>query len=327
MFAVQFERFGPPGVLAVGSAPEPRPGPHQVRIAARTAAVSPVDLGLRAGETAMSRKLALPHVPGVDAAGVIDEIGVDVTGYAVGDEVFGAVDVARLGGASAQFVVLDFWAAKPKSLSWAEAGAAGTSVETATRALDLLDVDDHTTLLIDGAAGGVGCITVQLAVARGARVIGTARPESHGFLEDLGAEPVDYGPGLPSRVRALAADYGPGLPARALARGPVNRALDVAGAGSLAELIDLTGAADRVVTLADFTAADHGVRLSTGRLGGQPDGVHGLATAAVLAEQGRFRVPVRETYPAARAAEAHETAAKPPRRGKVVLDLSDLGQH
>lgn len=312
MFAVQFERFGPPGVLAVGSAPEPRPGPHQVRIAARTAAVSPVDLGLRAGETAMSRKLALPHIPGVDAAGVIDEIGVDVTGYAVGDEVFGAVDVARLGGASAQFVVLDFWAAKPKSLSWAEAGAAGTSVETATRALDLLDVDDHTTLLIDGAAGGVGCITVQLAVARGARVIGTARPESHGFLEDLGAEPVDYGPGLP---------------ARALARGPVNRALDVAGAGSLAELIDLTGAADRVVTLADFTAADHGVRLSTGRLGGQPDGVHGLATAAVLAEQGRFRVPVRETYPAARAAEAHETAAKPPRRGKVVLDLNDLGQH
>ncbi|HEY3711564.1 MAG TPA: NADP-dependent oxidoreductase [Amycolatopsis sp.] len=314
MFAVQFERFGPPGVLAVGTAPEPRPGPRQVRIAARTAAASPVDLGLRAGETAMSRNLALPHIPGVDAAGVIDEAGADVTGYRVGDEVFGAVDVARLGGASAQFVVLDFWAAKPKSLSWAEAGAAGTGVETATRALDLLDVDHRTTLLVDGAAGGVGSIVVQLAVARGARVIGTARAASHQFLEDLGAEPVDYGPGLPARVRALTT-------------GPVDRALDVAGAGSLAELIDLTGAADRVVTLADFGAAGHGVRLSTGRLGGRPDGVHGLATAAALADQGRFRVPVRETYPAARAAEAHETAAKPPRRGKVVLDLSDLGRH
>ncbi|SEP44142.1 NADP-dependent oxidoreductase [Amycolatopsis saalfeldensis] len=313
MFAVQFERFGPPGVLAVGTAPEPRPGPGQVRIAARTAAVSPVDLGLRSGGTAMSRNLALPHIPGVDAAGVIDEVGAGVTGCTVGDEVFGAVDVARLGGASARFVVLDFWAAKPKSLSWAEAGAAGTSVETATRALDLLDAGHRATLLVDGAAGGVGSIVVQLAVARGARVIGTARPESHRFLEDLGAEPVDYGPGLPARVRALAT-------------GPVDRALDVAGAGSLAELIDLTGATDRVVTLADFGAAGHGVRLSTGRLGGQPDGVHGLATAAALADQGRFRVPVREIYPASQAAEAHETAAKPPRRGKVVLDLRDLGR-
>jgi NADPH:quinone reductase-like Zn-dependent oxidoreductase len=314
MFAVQFERFGPPGVLAVGTTPAPRPGPCQVRIAARTAAVSPVDLGLRAGGTAMSRNLALPHIPGVDAAGVIDEVGADVTGYTAGDEVFGAVDVASLGGASAQFVVLDFWALKPKGLSWAQAGAAGTGIETATRALDLLDVGDRTTLVVDGAAGGVGSIVVQLAVARGARVIGTARPESHQFLKDLGATPVSYGPGLPARVRALTA-----------AR--VDRALDVAGAGSLAELIDLTGTADRVVTLADFGAAAHDVRLSTGRLGGQPDGVHGLATAAALADQGRFRVPVREIHAAHQAAQAHATAAKAPRWGKVVLELSDLGQN
>ncbi|WP_328608200.1 NADP-dependent oxidoreductase [Amycolatopsis sp. NBC_00345] len=314
MFAVQFERFGPPGVLAVGTAPAPRPGPRQVRIVARTAAVSPVDLGLRAGETAMSRNLALPHIPGVDAAGVIDEVGAEVTGYAVGDEVFGAVDVASLGGASAQFVVLDFWAPKPNGLSWAEAGAAGTGIETATRALDLLDVDDRTTLVVDGAAGGVGSIVVQLAVARGARVIGTARPESHQFLKGLGAEPVGYGPGLPARVRALTT-------------ADADRALDVAGAGSLGELIDLTGAADRVVTLADFGAAAHGVRLSMGRLGGQADGVHGLAIAAALADQGRFRVPVREIHGAHQAAQAHETAAKPPRRGKVVLDLRDLSQN
>ena len=88
-------------------------------------------------------------------------------------------------------------------MSWTEAGAAGTSVETATRALDALGVRAGTTLLVDGAAGGVGSIAVQLASARGARVIGTGRPGSHDFLARLGAIPVTYGPGLPERVRAL----------------------------------------------------------------------------------------------------------------------------
>jgi NADPH:quinone reductase-like Zn-dependent oxidoreductase len=312
MFAVQFERFGPPEVLTLGAAPEPHPGPHQVRIAVKATAVSPVDLALREGSSPASKNLALPHIPGVDAAGVIDEIGAEVTDYAVGDEVFGAVDVARLGGASAQYAVLDFWTPKPHGMTWAEAGAAGTGIETATRALDLLDIQDGTTLLVDGAAGGVGSIVVQLAVARGARVIGTARPDSHQFLRELGVEPVDYGRGLPVRIRALTA-------------APVDRALDVAGAGSLTELIELVGTADSVVTLADFGASTYGVRLSMGRLGGQPDGVHGLASAAALADQGRFRVPVRDTYPAHQAAKAHETAARPPRRGKIVLDMTHTG--
>ncbi|MEV7684172.1 NADP-dependent oxidoreductase [Streptomyces sp. NPDC088341] len=312
MFAVQFERFGPPEVLTLGAAPEPRPGPHQVRVTVKAAAVSPVDLALREGSSPASRNLALPHIPGVDAAGVIDEIGAGVTDYAVGDEVFGAVDVARLGGASAQYAVLDFWTHKPHGMTWAEAGAAGTGVETATRALDLLGIQDGTTLLVDGAAGGVGSIVVQLAVARGARVIGTARPDSHQFLRELRVEPVEYGRGLPVRIRALTA-------------APVDRALDVAGAGSLSELIELVGTADSVVTLADFGASTYGVRLSMGRFGGQPDGVHGLASAAALADRGRFRVPVRDTYPAHQAAQAHETAARPPRRGKIVLDMTCTG--
>ncbi|WP_443078884.1 NADP-dependent oxidoreductase [Streptomyces sp. NBC_01497] len=311
MFAVRFERFGSPEVLALGTAPEPHPGPRQVRIAVRAAGVSPVDLGLRAGSSPASRSLSLPHIPGVDAAGVIDEIGDEVTGHAVGDEVFGAVDVARLGGASAQYAVLDFLARKPHGMTWAEAGAAGTGIETATRALDLLDIQDGMTLLVDGAAGGVGSMVVQLAVARGARVIGTARPQSHGFVRELGGEPVDYGPGLPARIRALTA-------------APVDRALDVAGAGSLSELTDLAGTAHHVVTLADFGAPAHGVRLSLGRLGGQADGVHGLAPAAALADRGRFRVPVRDVYPAHQAARAHEAAAQPPRRGKIVVDLTRI---
>lgn len=273
-------------MLAVGPSTEPHAGPGKVRIRVRTAGVSPVDIALRAGESPSRENLALPHVPGVDAAGVIDEVGAGVDGFTVGDEVFGAVDVARSGGASASFAVLAFWAAKPISMSWAEAGAAGTSIETATRALDLL-----------GAGEG--------------RVIGTARPESHAFLTGLGATPLTYGPGLAARVRAL------GIPR-------VDLALDVAGAGSLDELIATTGRTAAVITLADFTGPGRGVRLSLGRYGGEPDGRHGLALAAALSSHGRFRVPVQEVFPAARAAEAHAAAAEGPRQGKIVLDLSGM---
>ncbi|MEU0039241.1 NADP-dependent oxidoreductase [Streptomyces sp. NPDC006333] len=313
MRAVQFDRFGPPEVLGVGSAPEPHAGAGEVRIAVRASGVSPVDLALRAGTSPSRDGLGLPHIPGVDAAGVIDEVGAGVRGFAAGDEVFGAVDVARLGGASAEFAVLAFWAAKPAALPWEQAGAAATGVETATRALDLLGVSEEqdTTLLIDGAAGGVGSIAVQLAAARGARVIGTGRPDSHDFLAGLGAIPVAYGSGLAERVRAL------GIPR-------IDRALDVAGAGSLDDLIALTGGPEAVVTLADFTGPGRGVRLSLGRYGGRPDGRHGLALAANLAERGRFRVPVQAVFPARRAAEAHAAAATGPRRGKTVLDLAGL---
>ncbi|WP_407674519.1 NADP-dependent oxidoreductase [Nonomuraea glycinis] len=303
MFAVQFDRFGPPEVLTVGPFPEPHPGRDEVRIAVRAAGISPVDLALRAGSNG---RLPLPHVPGVDAAGVIDEVGAEVTGFAVGDEVFGSVALSRLGGASAEFAVLRFWSVKPPSMSWVEAGAAGTSVETATRALDVLDVRPGTTLLIDGAAGGVGSVAVQLAVARGARVIGTARPESQTFLADLGAIPTTYGPGLAERVGALGVER-------------VDLALDAAGAGSLPGLIALTGAPASVLTIADFSGPELGVRLSRGEVGGEPDGRHGLALAATLSVEGLFRVPVQEVFPMTGAARAHEAAARGPRQGKLAL--------
>ncbi|MBT2231752.1 alcohol dehydrogenase catalytic domain-containing protein [Nonomuraea sp. NEAU-A123] len=107
MFAVQFDRFGPPDVLTVGLYPEPHAGPDEVRIIVKTAGVSPVDVALRAGLSPSGERIPLPHVPGVDAAGVIDEVGTDVTGFAVGDEVFGTVDVSRLGGASAEFAMTE----------------------------------------------------------------------------------------------------------------------------------------------------------------------------------------------------------------------------
>lgn len=311
MRAVQFDRFGPPEVLSIGSLPAPHPGPDEVRIVVEAAGVAPVDLALRAGLSPSSQRISLPHIPGVDAAGVIDELGANVTGYELGDHVFGAVSVARLGGASAQFAVLRFWARKPPAMPSAQAGAAGTSIETATRALDALDVRAGATLLIDGAAGGVGSVAIQLAIARGARVVGTARPESQAFIAELGAIPLPYGPGLPERVRALNAGH--------VDLGRVTLALHIAGANALPELIAITGTPTAVLTIADFTAPEQGVRLSLGELGNQPDGRHGLAQAAVLFEEGCFHVPVQHEFPMAQAAKAHASASEGPRQGKIAL--------
>ena len=306
MFAVQFDRFGSPDVLTLGQSPEPHAGPGQVRIRVRAAGVSPVDLGIRAGTSPSAKTLSLPHIPGVDASGIVDELGEGVAHVSIGDDVFGTVEIAKLGGAAAEFAVLAFWAPKPQSMPSIEAGAAGTSVETATRVLDLLDVGDSTTLLVDGAAGGVGSTVVQLAVARGARVIGTAAPSNQQFVTGLAAIPTTYGPGLPGRVRALDA-------------GQITAAIDISGRGSLAELIELTGSASTVVTIADFGGAALGVRISVGEMGGQASGKLGLGTAAQLFEAGRFRIPIQQAVPFELATEAHALAETGPRQGKIVL--------
>ena len=306
MFAVQFDRFGGPEVLHLGEAETPRPPAGQIRVRVRAAGVSPVDAGLRSGGTPLSARLSLPHIPGVDAAGVVDALGDGVDGVAVGDDVFGVVDVAALGGATAEFAVLRMWAHKPAAMSWSQAGAAGSSAETATRALDLLDLRPGMTLLVDGAAGGVGSVAVQLAAARGVHVIGTARTGNHAFLRQLGATPITYGPGLRDRIAALG-------------RARVDRALDVAGAGSLTELLAVTGDPAAVVTLADFSASEHGVRLSMGTMAGEPDGRHGLHAAARLSREGRFTMPVEADFPFAKAADAHEAVQRGSRRGKIVL--------
>jgi len=178
MIAVEFQRAGDPSVLQLSEHDRPTPGSGEVVIHVRAAGISPVDLGLRAGVTPMSKSLLLPHVPGLDAAGVVVEVGAGVTTVRPGDEVFGIVDLAKLGGATAEFAVLATWARRPATFGWEYAAAAGTSVETSTRSLDLLGVKSQTTVLIEGAAGGVGSAAAQLAVARGARVVGSARPES-----------------------------------------------------------------------------------------------------------------------------------------------------
>jgi NADPH:quinone reductase-like Zn-dependent oxidoreductase len=297
MKAVRFSRFGGPEVLEIVDLPDPHPGPGEIRIAVRAAGVNPSDWKKRKG--LMDEEL--PQTMGYEAAGVVDELGQGVTNVAVGDRVFG---LSAGGAAQAELAVLSYYAPIPPSLDFAGAAAVPSATETAARALDQLGVAGGSTLLINGASGSVGGAAVQLAVARGARVIGTGSPASHEYLRSLGAEPIAYGAGLTERVRALAP-------------GGVDLALDVAGSGVLPELIELAGGAGHVVTVADFIGArEHGVRFSSGDAG---RAVYALGEVGELIESGRFSLPVAQTFPLAEVAEAHRVSEHGHPRGKLVL--------
>jgi NADPH:quinone reductase-like Zn-dependent oxidoreductase len=297
MKAVQYSRFGGPEVLELVELPDPHPGPGQIRIAVRGVGVNPIDWKVRRGMMGGD----LPQTTGREVAGVVDEVGEGVTDVSPGDEVFGwAAD----GGGAAELALVEEYAPIPPSLDLAAAAALPVAVETATRTLDLLGVGDGSTVLVNGAAGGVGTAAVQLARARGARVIGTASAANHEYLRSLGAEPTTYGDGLAKRVRELAPDG-------------VDVALDVAGGGALPALVELAGGPENVVTIADYAGAQEtGVAFSGGM--GAKRAVHALHDIGALIEAGRFTMPV-QTFPLERIAEAHELSEAGHVRGKLVL--------
>lgn len=314
MRAVLFNEYGPPSVVHLAEVDAPHAGPGQIRIAVRATGLSPGETAIRSGRLRDMVPTTFPYRTGFDAAGVVDEVGAGVSGCAVGDEVFGMTTTAAR-GANADFAVLTAWALKPAAWTWAEAGGAAGSVETGTRVLDRLAVGAGHTVLVQGAAGGVGAVAVQLAAARGAAVIGTAGEHNHDFLRSLGATPTTYGPGLVERVRALTPDG-------------VDAVFDCAG-GVLPDLIAIAGDPSRVVTIADFAAAAHGVHMSHGApaddtaaavgAAADPLALHGLDIAVALAGRGRLRVPVAATFPLTEAAAAHELSETRHARGKIVL--------
>jgi NADPH:quinone reductase-like Zn-dependent oxidoreductase len=297
MKAARFSRFGGPEVLEIVDLPDPHPGSGQIRIAVRAAGVSLSDWKKRKGLMDQD----LPQTMGYEAAGIVDELGEGVEDVAVGDRVFG---FASDGAAQAELAVLSYYAPIPPSLDFPAAAALPAAIETAMRALDQLGVDSGSTVLINGASGSIGSAAVQFAVARGARVIGTAGPANHDYLRSLGAQPVAYGEGLVGRVRTL-------VP------GGVDLALDIAGSGVLPELIELAGGPEHVVTVADFDGAQrYGVTFSSGDSG---RALQALSEIGELVESGRFSLPAVRTFPLAEVAEAHRVSEEGRVRGKLVL--------
>jgi NADPH:quinone reductase-like Zn-dependent oxidoreductase len=297
MRAVVYTQYGEPEVLGVGEVEEPHAGPGQVRIAVRAASVNPLDWKLVTGLMGRGPAPEGPTVPGFDAAGVVDEVGEGVTGVQAGDEVFG------LGPATAaEYAVLRAWAPTPPGVSAEVAAGLGVAGETAVRVLDLLGLTDGGTVVVDGASGGVGIATVQVAVSRGLRVVGTSSPANADFVRSLGALSTTYGEGLADRVRELAPDG-------------VDGGVDTVGKGSVRDLVALTGDPGKVVTIADFGAGELGVQVTTSNDGGAPR----LAEVAGLVAQGRLEVPVQEVFPFDRAADALRLSREGHVRGKLVL--------
>jgi NADPH:quinone reductase-like Zn-dependent oxidoreductase len=221
---------------------------------------------------------------------------------AIGDKVFG---FAAGGGGAAELALLADYAPIPPSLDFAQAASLPVAVETAVRTLDLLRVGAASTLLVNGAAGAVGSAALQIARARGVRVIGTASPNNHEYLRSLGAEPTAYGEGLVERVRELAPDG-------------VDAALDAAGGGALPALVELAGDPEHVVTIAGYAGAQEtGARFSGGM--GTGRAVHALREIGELIEAGRFSLPVQQTFPLDQVGEAQRLSESGHVRGKLVL--------
>jgi NADPH:quinone reductase-like Zn-dependent oxidoreductase len=303
--AVRLDSFGGPEVLDVRETPAPQAGPGQVRVRVTAAGLNPMDWIMTAGaDTAARFGLSLPAGFGTDYAGVVDQVGDGVTGFAPGDRVFGGA----LSRAVADFVVVDPAGGiaaneahhTPDGVDDRTAATLAIAGRTASAALAVVDPGPNDTVLIGGAAGGVGVFAVQLARIAGARVIGTGSAASSDFLRDLGAEPVAYGDGLADRVRALA----PGVTA----------AIDLHGTETVHAARELGVPDDRICTIAaqvDGVSTANGANAALGA----------LEELARLVAAGQLRVPIAASFPVEQIRRAAELQAGRHVHGKVVIDL------
>lgn len=310
--AVVASAYGGPEVLSVIDVDVPEPGPGQVRIAVRAAGVNPFDHKMYSGAFGAD-PAKLPMRLGAEAAGVVTAVGADATGPAgpvrVGDEVI----AYRAPGAYAAEVVVAASAVvpKPAGLSWEQAGGLMVAGATAVHVLAAIGLGKGDTVLIHGAAGGVGLVAVQLAVAGGATVVATASPAKHELLRELGAVPVAYGPGLADRVRAAAPEG-------------IRAAADLVGTDEAVDVsVELVTDRSRIATIAGF---QRGVQAGIKLLGGGPGADPGTEireaarlrlTEAVTA--GRLRILIASRHPLREAAAAHRESEAGHTTGKIVL--------
>ena len=306
--AVVATAYGGPEVLSMIDIHPGEPGPGEVLLQVRAAGVNTIDWKVYTGAYGTEAS-KLPLSLGQEAAGTVLSVGPDVTHVARGDDVI----AYRAPGAYAEQLIVRATAVvpKPEALSWEKAGglllAGGTAMHTvvATR------VGPGDTVLVHGAAGGVGSMVVQIARARGARVIGTASLVNHEYLVDIGAIPVVYGPGLAGRVREHA-------------RSGVTAAIDTVGTPeALDTSVELVADRQRIATIANFA---RGAVLRVQLLGGGPGADPGneirakaRQTLVDLVVAGKLDVRIAATYRLADAAKAHRAGIAGHARGKMIL--------
>jgi NADPH:quinone reductase-like Zn-dependent oxidoreductase len=315
MRAAAFDEFGEASNLRVIDAPEPALAPDGVLVRVAAAGVNPVDWKIREGRLARAFRHVFPVIPGFDAAGVVERVGAAVCGLAPGDEVYGYVRKHFVGeGAYAELVSApeELWYAKPESLSMIEAAGVPTAALAAHQTiLGVLAPAPGDVVVVAGAAGGVGGFAVQLAVLRGARVVGLASEGNHAYVRALGAEPLAYA--------------GADLAERLAERCPegIAMALDVIGGDEADVLVRALRPGGAIASIVDQTiatrAAEHGAR---GRYVFGRSVPSQLAEIAGLIDAGKLRVDIAETLPLDRAADAHRRSEEGHVRGKLVLEIA-----
>jgi NADPH:quinone reductase-like Zn-dependent oxidoreductase len=305
MKAVRFDEYGSVDVLDVRDVPVPEPGAGQVLVRVRAAGINPGEAKIRDGALHARYPATFPSGEGSDFAGVVDKLGPGVTTVATGDEVIGWVDTRS---SHAEYLVADAanLTAKPAGLPWEIAGAIPVAGGTAWAMVRAIDIKPGDTVVVSGAAGGVGSIAVQLATRAGATVIGLAGPSNHEWLTRHGVLPVAYGDGVVERIREAAPN------------GRVDAFLDTYG-GDYVELAlnELKVSPERVDSIVRFDAVQkYGIK-AEGSAGGMNPAT--LAELAGLAAAKELEIPLAHTYPLSEVREAYAQLAKGHIRGKIVL--------
>ena len=303
MKAVRFDEYGGVEVLEVREVEDPVAGPGRVLVAVRAAGINPGEIAIREGRLHERWPATFPSGEGSDLAGVVQAVGDGVTAFAPGDEVLGWTE-ERASHAELVAVPENQLTAKPASLSWEAAGSLFVAASAAYASVQAVAPQAGETVVVSGAAGGVGSIAVQLARRTGATVIGLAGEHNHGWLRSQGVVPVAYGDGQADRIREAAG-------------GTIDAFIDTFGAGYVDLAIELGVRPQRINTISDFAAVE--------RLGVQGQGTHAVASAPLLAEiaelaaDGGLEVPIAGSFPLDRVRDAFRELGERHTRGKIVL--------
>jgi NADPH:quinone reductase-like Zn-dependent oxidoreductase len=304
MRAVRFDKYGGPEVLEVREVEDPVAGPGRVVVQVKAAATNPGEISIREGLLDAMFPATFPSGEGTDLAGLVSSLGEGVEGFSVGQAVLGWSE-ERSSHAEYVAVPSEQLTAKPEALAWEVAGSIFVAPMAAYAGVDAVAPRAGETVVVSGAAGGVGSVAVQLARRTGAKVIGLASESNHDWLRARDILPVTYGEGQDERIRVAAEGF------------PIDAFVDTFGGGYCDLAIELGVAPERISTIIDFAAVE---RLGVKRAGSHTFGnAQRIAEVAALAADGSLEIPIARTYPLEQVREAFQELAKRHTHGKIVL--------
>lgn len=301
--AVRFDEYGGVDVLEVREVERPVPGPGQVLVRVKAAAINPGEIAIREGRMHDRWPATFPSGQGSDLAGVVEEVGDGVDAFGVGDEVLGYTHDRA---SQAEYVAVDAGnlIGRPDAVPWDVAGSLFVAPLAGYASIKAIAPNQGETVVVSAAAGGVGSVAAQLAVVDDATVIGLAGEENHAWLRTRGVIPVTYGEGQAERIRDAAG-------------GSIDAFADCFGDGYVDLAVELGVPVDRINSVIDFEA---GSRLGIHNLGSsQVVSPETLGEVAQLVADGRVEIPIAATYPLDRVRDAYEDLARRHTRGKIVL--------